>query len=87
MFGTLKLHNCTKLIKRLNKSSFGDIVELTKQEKDFIREALRLKLEKFRKEGHVVSELVAVLAAEEKYEHFLEQLYRKFGGKTKEGHE
>ena len=42
-------------------------------------------IKKFNKEGHVSQEIIAVLAAEEKYEHFLEELLKKLGGMPREG--
>lgn len=62
-------------------------MELSRDEKVFLKELIGSELKKFKETGHVVQELIAVLAAEEKYEHFLEQLYKKFGGKTSDGHE
>lgn len=62
-------------------------MDLTKDEKEFLRQVVGEHLEKFKKEGHVAQEFIAVLAAEEKYEHFLEDLYKKLGGSSSDGHE
>ena len=62
-------------------------MSLTNEDKQALVHLVTAELEEFRKTGHVANDLIANLAGEEKYEHFLEELIRKLGGKVKEGHQ